>query len=193
MASEDVRLMIDNETLIAIALEAKATEAAILDVAQIQFHEEFRNACEKNVCRKYNASWVGPPAIGPISVLKERVAQFRRGLLFQTVHSLTSNFDFKGMMAAAKIHDGIFLNLVDRIRKEFPSEEILPLNKGCCSLCEKCAYLDNEPCRRPDQAAPSVEAYGMNVIALQKSAGVPYYYGKNAVCYVGLILFDLLR
>jgi predicted metal-binding protein len=184
--------MINGETLIALALESHATHAAILDVAQIQFHEDFRKACEKNVCRKYNTSWKGPPAIGPISALKQRVTQFRRGLLFQTVHPLTSNFDFKGMMAAAKIHDGIFLNLVDRIRKKYPSEEILPLNKGCCILCEKCAYLDSEPCRHPDQAAASVEAYGMNVIALQKSAGVPYYHGKNAVCYVGLIVFDLM-
>ena len=183
--------MIDRETLITIALEAKATQAAVLEVSQIQFHEDFRKACENNVCRKYNASWMGPPVIGPISELKQRVMRFQSGLLFQTVHPLSSNFDFKGMMAAGIVHDEIFLNLVDKIRQQYPLEEILPLNKGCCSLCEKCAYLIGEPCRRPDQAAASVEAYGMNVIALQKSAGVPYYHGKNFVCYVGLILFDL--
>jgi len=182
--------MIEGKVLITIALDSKASHAAILDVSQIQFHEDFRKACEKNVCRKYNASWMGPPVIGPINVLRQKVVRFRRGLLFQTVHPLKSNFDFKGMMAAAKVHDGIFLDLVDRIRQTYPSEEILPLNKGCCSLCEKCAYPDGEPCRHPDKAVASVEAYGMNVIALQKSAGVPYYHGKNAVCYVGLILFD---
>jgi hypothetical protein len=30
----------------------------------------------------------------------------------------------------------------------------------------------------------------MNVIALQKSAGLPYYNGKNSVTYVGMILFN---
>jgi predicted metal-binding protein len=190
MDSEDERRMIDGQTLIAIALEAKATNAAIIDVSQIQFHEEFRKACEKNACRKYNASWMGPPVIGPISELKQRVLGFRQGMLFQTVHPVSSNFDFKGMMEAGKVHDKIFLDLVDKIRRQFPSEDLLPLNKGCCSLCEKCAYPDGEPCRRPDEAAASVEAYGMNVIALQKSAGVPYHHCKNAVCYVGLILFD---
>jgi predicted metal-binding protein len=185
--------MIDSGTLIAIALESEATHAAILDVSQIQFHEDFRKACEKNACRKYNASWMGPPVIGTISALKQRVLQFRQGLLFQTVHPIKSNFDFKGMLAAGKVHDGIFLNLLDKIRRTYPSEKLLPLNKGCCSLCEQCAYLVGEPCRRPDQAVASVEAYGMNVIALQKSAGVPYYHGKNAVCYVGMILFDLIQ
>jgi predicted metal-binding protein len=184
--------MMDGEILIAIALKSKASHAAILDVSQIQFNEEFRKACEKNVCRKYNASWMGPPVIGPVSALKQKVLRFRRGLLFQTIHSLAGNFDFKGMLAAGKVHDEVFLNLVANIRQAYPSEKLLPLNKGCCSLCERCAYLDDEPCRRPDQAAASVEAYGMNVLALQKSAGVPYYHGKSAVCYVGLVLFDFI-
>ena len=72
----------------------------------------------------------------------------------------------------------------------YPEEELLPLDKGCCSICPRCAYLDKEPCRNPDEALSSIEAYGMNVIALQKSAGLPYYGGKNTVLYVGLILFD---
>jgi predicted metal-binding protein len=182
--------MVDGGMLTALALESGATHTAILDVAQIRFHEEFRKACEKNVCRRYAACWVGPPVIGPVSILKQKVLQFERGLLFQTVHAIAGNFDMKGMLAAGIAHDQIFLRLVGSIRQAYPAEPFLPLNKGCCNLCERCAYLDKEPCRHPDLAAPSVEAYGMNVIALQKSAGVPYYHGKNAVCYVGLILFD---
>ena len=74
--------------------------------------------------------------------------------------------------------------------EEYPDENLLPLNAGCCSICPTCAYLDDEPCRNPDQAVSSVEAYGINVIALQKSAGLPHYGGKNTVTYVGMILFD---
>jgi len=185
--------MIDGETLVTIALESRATHAAILDASQIEFHEDFRKACEKNICRKYNSSWMGPPAIGTISELKQKALQFRRGLLFQTVYLLTSNFDIRGMLEAAEAHDKIFLELLNKIRQAYPQEDILPLNKGCCSLCGTCAYVSGEPCRHPDQAASSVEAYGMNVIALQKSAGVPYNHGKYAVCYVGLILFDSAR
>jgi predicted metal-binding protein len=182
--------MLDGKVLIAIALESKATHAALLDTAQIQFHEDFRKACEKNFCRKYDTNWMGPPAIGPIHALKERAIQFGQGLLFQTVHAVASNFDVKGWFASAKIHDEVFRELLGKIRAKYPEEEILPLNAGCCSVCERCAYMDREPCRHPDQAVSSVEAYGMNVIALQKSAGLPYYAGKNSVIFVGLILFD---
>jgi predicted metal-binding protein len=182
--------MLDSKSLIRIAVETKASDAAILNTSEIQFHEDFRKACEKNVCRKYDTTWMSPPVIGPISELKLRAMRYRHGLLFQSVHPLISNFDFKGMVAAMGIHGCIFKDLVGRIRREYPLEEILPLSAGCCSICERCAYLDQEPCRFPDQAVASVEAYGMNVIALQKSGGLPYNNGKNTVTYVGLILFD---
>lgn len=183
--------MIDAETLIREALESNAAHAAILNTSTIQFHEDFRKACEKNVCRKYDTNWMGPPVIGPISELMKRVLRYRQGLLFQTVHRLTSSLDMKGMFEALKVHNAVFGDLLGKIRNKYQMKNILPLNAGCCSICEKCAYLDNEPCRNPDQAVSSVEAYGMNVIALEKSAGVPYYHGKNTVCYVGLILFNL--
>ena len=182
--------MLNANELIKIALESDAANAAILDTESIQFHEDFRKACEKNFCRKYDTNWMGPPAIGPIQDLRQKAVRYQQGLLFQTVHTVASNFDMKGMLAAAKIHEKVFRTLLARIRKEFPEEEILPLNAGCCSLCEECGYVTQEPCRHPDQAVSSVEAYGMNVIALQKSAGLPYYKGKESVIYVGLILFN---
>jgi predicted metal-binding protein len=181
--------MVDGEDLVRIALDSNATHAAILETSKIEFHEDFRKACEKNICRKFDTNWMGPPAIGPIRVLMQRAARYKRGLLFQTVHRVASNFDMKGMLEGAKIHEKVFRALLGNIRGKYPSEDLLPLNAGCCSICEKCAYPDGEPCRHPDQAVSSVEAYGMNVIALEKSAGIPYYNGKNTITYVGLILF----
>ena len=185
--------MVDGKELIKIALESNASHAAILNASSIQFHEDFRKACERNLCRKYDTNWMGPPAIGPINELKQRAMAYAHGLLFQTIHRLTSNFDMKGMFSAAGLHGVVFRELRDRIRSAYPSEDILPLSAGCCSICERCAYLDQEPCRNPDEAFSSVEAYGMNVIALQKSAGLPYNNGKNSVTYVGLILFNKVR
>jgi predicted metal-binding protein len=185
--------MVNRKSLIAIALESRASHAAVLDTAQIQFHEDFRKACEKNLCGKFDTTWMGPPAIGPISALMQRASQYAHGLLFQTVQPVTGSFDMRAMIEAAKTHETVFRNLLARIKKEYPGEDLLPLNAGCCSICPKCAYLDGELCRNPDQAVSSVEAYGINVIALQKSAGLPHFGGKNTVTYVGLILFDKRR
>ena len=182
--------MLNGEVLVKIALESSATDAALLDTACIRFHEDFRKACEKNFCRRYDTNWMGPPAIGPITELMNKAMQFRQGMLFQTECRVASNFDMKGMLEAAKVHEKVFRTLLNRIRTEFSGEEILPLNAGCCNLCPECGYLTQEPCRHPDQAVSSVEAYGINVIALQKSAGLTPYKGKESVIYVGLILFN---
>jgi predicted metal-binding protein len=96
----------------------------------------------------------------------------------------------KGMLEGAQSHEQVFRDLLARIKGKYRFKEVLALNAGCCRICERCAYLDGEPCRNPDQAVSSVEAYGIDVIGLEKSAGIPYYNGKNTVSYVGLILFD---
>jgi predicted metal-binding protein len=180
---------VNRDELIEDALSAGAAHAAIADTSTISFHEDFRKACEKNTCQRYDTNWMGPPAIGPITDLIDKVRKYREGLLFQTVCHLDSPFDYKGMMAGAQTHEEIFRRLLKKVKDRTDLKNMLPLNAGCCRLCERCAYLDNDPCRHPDEAVSSVEAYGINVIALEKSAGIPIHNGKNTVSYVGLILF----
>ncbi len=175
--------------LVREALNYKADYAAIADVSQIKFVPEFRKACEQNSCGKYNKNWMCPPAVGTLEELKARACQFQQGLLFQTVHTVKSSFDWKGMMAAAKIHDGIFRDILEALKTKYHFFDILPLSAGACLFCDRCAYLDNEPCRFPDKALASVESYGIDVMNLEKACGIPYYNGKNTVSYVGLILF----
>lgn len=182
--------MLNGEALLRIALEAGAAHAALIDVRRIEYHEDFRKACEKNVCGRYDTSWMGPPAIGPIAELREKAAQYGQAMIFQTEHGVAGNFDMKGMLEAARAHERIFRTLLAAIRRTFPGEAILPLSAGCCNLCPECAYLTREPCRHPEQAVSSVEAYGIHVLDLQKKAGLPFYKGKESVMFVGLILFD---
>lgn len=176
--------------LVQDALAVKADHAAIVEVDKIKFVEDFRKACEQNVCRKYNTNWVCPPAVGHFNELKERACQYKYGLLFQTVHQMKSSFDWNGMVAAKKIHDSVFRAILDKVKNKHNMRNILPLNAGACEFCTRCAYLDKEPCRFPEEAFASVEAYGIDVIHLEKACGIPYYNGKNTVSYVGLILFN---
>ncbi|BBB91104.1 MAG TPA: DUF2284 domain-containing protein [Methylomusa anaerophila] len=180
----------DFSELVQEALAYKADYAAIVKSEQIKFVADFRKACEQNSCGKYNKNWMCPPAVGPLEELKERAGRFRQGLLFQTVHTIKSSFDWKGMMAAAKIHDGVFRNILGVIKAKYNFAAILPLSAGACIFCDKCAYVEGEPCRFPEQALASVEAYGIDVMNLEKACGIPYYNGKNTVSYVGLILFN---
>jgi len=180
---------IGKNDLVKDALESRATRAAIVDTAGLHFHEQFRKACERNACGQYNTNWMGPPAIGPIEQLTGKVRKYKKGLLFQTVHQVSGSFDLEGMVEGKKIHEQVFRDILQKIKNKYDFEDLLPLDVGCCQLCPKCAYLDDEPCRHPDKAVSSLEAYGIDVVALEKSVGIPYHNGKNTVSYVGLVLF----
>ncbi|AKN31752.1 metal-binding protein [Clostridium carboxidivorans P7] len=183
-------MKINFDDLIKDALELKATYAAMADTSKIKFHEDYRKACERNVCRKYDTNWMGPPAVGPINELMDKVKKYKQGILIQTAHKLSSSFDYKGMISAGKEHNEIFGKIFDHVKNKYKFENVLALKAGCCDICERCTYLDGEKCRFPDKALSSVEAYGIDVMALEKSAGIPYYNGPNTISYVGLILFN---
>lgn len=176
--------------LISAAITAKANHAAIVEVEKIKFVEDFRKACEQNVCRKYATNWMCPPGVGSFEEVKAKACRYQYGLLFQTVHQIASSFDWKGMMAAKQVHDKVFREVLSNVKNKHSLQDILPLNAGACEFCNRCTFLDQEPCRFSEEAFPSVEAFGIDVISLEKTCGIPYYNGKNTVSYVGLILFN---
>ena len=182
--------MVHSRELIEMAKNYGFEHVAVIETSAIRFHEEVRKACERNVCGKYDTNWMGPPAIGIVSDLKKQVLHYPKGLFLQTVHRLQRQFDSKGMFAAAEAHQSLFRTFWKKVKNTHPDLRLLPLDVGCCSICEKCAYQDQEPCRYPDQAVSSVEAYGMDVATLMKAADIPCSRGKESVGFIGLILFD---
>lgn len=176
------------ETLTAMALRLGATRAAIVSVPDIQFSESFRDLCELNSCGKYKTNWMCPPAVGPFEELKNQVLAFEKGLVVQTVYQMEDSFDFEGMMNAASIHEKVFRDILDHIKKEELLENILSLNAGACKYCENCTY-PGQDCLYPDEALASVEAYGIDVTALVTACGIPYNNGQASVSYVGMVLF----
>lgn len=167
-----------------------ATHASIAEVTQIKFSEDFRQLCEQNSCGSYNKNWMCPPAVGPIINLKERVIGFKQGLLFQTVHPIEDSFDWEGMLEGEVNHTKIFRKILECMENNNNIREILPLNAGPCTYCTKCSYLEGRVCQFPNKAVSSVEANGIDVMALVKASGISYKNGENTVSYVALILFN---
>ena len=176
--------------LIKDALALNATHASIAEVAEIKFDEDFRKLCEQNSCGSYNKNWMCPPAVGPINDLKERALGFKQGLLFQTVHPIETSLDWEGMLEGGVNHTKIFRKILECMDNKYNFKGILPLNMGPCTYCTKCAYLSGDACQFPDKAVSSVEASGIDVIALVKAHEIPYNNGENTVSYVALILFN---
>ena len=81
--------------------------------------------------------------------------------------------------------------LAAAVRRKFTDlglEDCLFLGAGGCRVCSRCAKQDDEPCRHPDLALSSLEAYGINVSVLAPQAGMKYINGVNTVTYFGAVL-----
>jgi len=168
--------------------ELGVTHFGEIAVEAIVFNPAFRAACAANPCGKYGTNWACPPGVGTPEELAERVRRFTRGLVIQTVWPLADGFDFEGMMDAADRHNRLFRRVAEWMAARHAP--ILALSAGACECCETCSYVRGEPCRLPEQAIASLEAYCIDVAALLDAAGLRYNNGPETVSYVGLVLSD---
>ena len=83
-------------------------------------------------------------------------------------------------------------DLTQKVRKELADcfgPEALHLGAGGCRVCPVCANREDKPCRFPEKALSSLEAYGINVSKLAELAGMKYINGQNTVTYFGAVFF----
>ena len=176
------------DTIVNIALECGARNAQYLPGSTVVTDPVFRKICEGNACGKFNRCYMCPPDIGPVEQLMAEIKKYSHAVLYQTIGTLEDSFDFEGMMEAGKHH-----NLCSQaIRKKL--EAILPnhlhLTGGGCHLCDRCAKLDDQPCRHPLEAMTSLEGYGIDVYRTSQATSLKYINGKGTVTYFGIILFS---
>ena len=176
--------------LSAAAVRLGAHKANVINVSDIVLECEFRAMCEANLCGVFGKCYMCPPDVGDIDVLMRRVGEFRFVLVYQIVGAIKGNFDFDGMTVAKRRS----FTLAQELRAVFSVRGIkkaLHLGVGGCGVCEVCAKLSGEPCRHPELALSSLEAYGVNVSELACAAGMRYINGENTVTYFGAVLFCL--
>lgn len=176
------------ERLTASARACGADRAAVIPGSEVVTDPVFREMCAANACGVYGRCWTCPPDVGEIGELIASLAAYDSVLVYQTVSPLEDSFDFEGMTEARHRHYGVSRALDDALRADAPAR-LLHLGAGGCGVCEVCAKRTNEPCRYPDRALASLEAYGVNVSALAKAAGMRYINGQNTVTYFGAVFF----
>ena len=176
-----------NDQLIRLTVTAGAKNAAIIKAEDIVLSSVFRDICARNACGNYGRCWMCPPDIGDIDVLMTRVAEFQHGLLYQTIYAIEDSFDIEGMGEAAANHAQVSQAVNDALKPLLPG--CLHLSCGGCHLCERCARLDEQPCRMPEKALPPMEGYGIDVYQTVKPTDLRYTNGQNTVTFFGIVLF----
>jgi len=175
----------DIPALIQEALDLGFSQTGELNVAALEFMPEVREMCSADRCHQYGKNWCCPPGCGSLEEAARRAALHTQGVLVQTIGQMEDDFDFEAILEASERHQKNFAALVEKLRVRFP--ELLPMGAGACSICEECTYPD-APCRFPDRAITSMEAFGLWVSKVCEQSGVPYNNGKQTITYTSCYL-----
>ena len=175
------------QELSALAQSAGFTAWAALDTATIELKPQVRDMCAANACGQYGRRWSCPPGCGTLDDCAQRLRPFPGGILVQTCGSIEDSFDFEAMQRIEDLHKSHFSEMQDALAQT--GVRFLPLGAGCCTVCPTCSCPD-APCRFPDRAVASMEAYGMVVLEVCRANGLPYYYGADKLAYTGCFLIE---
>ena len=166
----------------------QAHEQKQLPVSSLVFSSELLKYCETNACGCYNRSWTCPPASGTLEEQRKKVLSYKNFLVFTTKHQLEDSFDYEGMTLGRERHTLLTLEFRNNLGGSFPF-----YGAGSCPCCKdadgkSCCFFP-EPCPFPEKRIGSIEAAGINVTELSKSAGISYNNGPNTVTYFSMVLW----
>ncbi len=157
-----------------------------LEPSALHFLPEVREMCAADRCHSYGKTWVCPPACGTLEEITAKAKLYTKGILMQSTGQLEDDFDIETMQETEQLHKKRFAALTDWCVKA--AVQALPMAAGGCTLCAQCTYPD-APCRFPQRAVPSMEAYGLWVSKVCEDSGLPYYYGPRTITYTSCVLY----
>lgn len=167
--------------------ELGADKAAVVPVEKIVFDASLITLCSMNSCGNYGKCWTCPPLVGETEKLIEKAKAYSKAAVFQKVYYLEDSFDIEGMDRGKQEFDLLSREIASMVRAEIPG--VLFLGAGGCRICPVCAAVSGQPCRFPDEAFASLEAYGIQVSELAAATGMKYINGQNTVTYFGAVFY----
>jgi len=169
-----------------ILKEASASvNVPVLEQAQIPttalvFSPALLEYCKTNACGCYNKSWTCPPACGSINEQQKKILAYKNAFVFTTKHEIEDPLDYDGM-TKGKEHHAL---LTAEIKKVLGNAPVY--GAGQCPVCKNCSFP--EPCLFPEKQIGSIEAAGIDVTELSKTACLKYNNGENTVTFFSMVL-----
>ena len=157
-----------------------------IDPKGLEFSERIRYICGAE-CPMYNKTWACPPAVGEVSQCQNKCLGFGNCLMIGTITEVNDIASMDETLATRPAHEEV-TNLVRDLFREQRVEPYV-LSTEACSICERCAWLDGQPCRYPDRMHPCVESHGINLIPTLEENGLEFQYGENIVTWYSLLFF----
>ena len=158
-----------------------------VDPQTIDFTERVRYIC-KTECPMYGKTWACPPGVGEVAQCKAKCLGYTGCLMVGTITEAEDITDIEATLKTRPAHE----QLTNQIRDMFREQGVEPyiLSTEACSVCERCAILDGEPCRKPERMHPCVESHGINLIPTLEENGLEFQFGGDVITWYSLLFFN---
>ena len=158
-----------------------------LDPKELEFSERIRWICQHE-CPMYGKTWACPPGVGSVESCREKCLSYKNCLMIATMAEVSDIADIQQTLATRPGHEEI-TNQVGSAMEVLGAKPYI-LSTEACTLCQRCAILDGQPCRHPERMHPCVESHGINIIPALESRGLEFQYGENVVTWVSLLFYQ---
>lgn len=172
-------------------LEEKLSELPLyiydfIDPGELEFSDRIRWICQ-NECPKYGTTWACPPGVGTVAECQKKCMVYHNCLLISSIAEVNDIADIEETLATRPAHEA----LTEQVGALLKEQGVQPyiLSTQACAICDRCAILDNQPCRFPDKMHPCVESHGINVVPILERLGLEFQFGSNIVTWISLLLF----
>ena len=156
------------------------------DPRELEFSSRIRWICEHE-CPMYGQSWACPPGVGTVDCCRQICMAYDHCLLISSIVEVRDIADMEETLATRPDHEA----LTEQVRELMQEQGIDPfiLSTEACTICERCAILDGQPCRFPEKMHPCVESHGINVVDVLEKRGLNFQFGANVVTWISLLFY----
>ena len=179
--------MLNRELLERELAEFPLFSYGFIDPKTLDINQRVRYICQAE-CPMYGKSWACPPAVGSVEDCKAKCFAYDDCLMISTLTEVSDIANLEECLATRGAHEAITNEIADKMRAQGVEPYIL--STEACAECDRCAYLDGQPCRFPERMHPCVESHGINVVPSMEEIGIPFISGENIVTWVSLLLFQ---
>ena len=178
--------MMDKALLEAQLAELPLYTYEFLDPAKLEFASRIRWICE-NECPMYGKSWACPPGVGEVAHCESKCKKYQNCLMVSTITDVSDISNIDETLATRPEHEALTNQVRDLLRQQGIDPYIL--STEACAECDRCSYLDGQPCRFPERMHPCVESHGINLLAVLEELGLSFQYGENVVTWFSLLFY----
>ena len=159
------------------------------DTAVLLPEDRIRAYCVEDKCGNFGKNYTCPPYVGSIGEIKERLARYKRGILFQYSRQVDVKENRRGVEESKVDFHEIVLQLEGFLNGK-GIKDLWGMIGGSCALCGECYGKHGTPCPYPERARQSLESLGIDVIAFLKRFGLDSEFHSDRIIWTGCILFN---